>query len=205
MQLPFFCRWISLQDPHHTSMQLQKIQPHHTSMQLQKIQPHHTSMQLQKIQPQDAFILNICNPHEMHSFLWSIFMRRSPFPCIGTFSPVNRADRLADRSDECLLLLGQYVWSNSGNIAPSVDSEMTSVPPHFLQHMDFLLHAQHLFQFRPRFALVVSLILLWLDCSEGVYPCCLVSGSFSWCAQFHHNSNRWTASVIEKISGSFFW
>ena len=68
---------------------------------------------------------------------------------MGTFSPVNRADRLADRSDECLLLLGQYVWSNNGNIAPSVDGKM-----------------------------VVSLILLWLDCSEGVYPCWLVSCSF---------------------------
>ena len=75
-------------------------------------------MKLQKIQPQkDAFILNLCNPYGMHSFLCS-----------------DSADRLAHRLDVCLLLLRQYIWSDDGNIAPGVNGDMTSVFLHPFCH-----------------------------------------------------------------------
>ena len=63
-----------------------------------------------------------------------------------------------------------YIWSNNGNVAPSVDGEVTGAAN------GFLLHAQHSFQLGPSFALVhvVSLILVGAGCSEG----CTLVGLF---------------------------
>ena len=72
-------------------------------------------MKLQKIQPQDTFILNICNPHGMHSFLCSNPYMEITLSLYGWLLPCYSAVRLAHRFDACLLLLRQYIWPDDGN------------------------------------------------------------------------------------------
>ena len=138
-------------------------------------------MKLQKIQPQHAFILNVCKPTwDAKLLAIPIFIQRSPFPCMGTFSPVTVrigwltgwirvcfcSDRTSGQIMEMLLPVSMVRCSSTLPTTNGFSAPCTKLFSNF--------------QLGSSFALVVSLILL--SCSS---------------------SNRLTASAIEKISWSF--
>ena len=70
-----------------------------------------------------------CSKEREQNF-WD-FMTLTPLSsvssCLRHLLPSDSVDRVAHRLDEGLRLLGQNIWSDTGNVAPSVNGEMTSV------------------------------------------------------------------------------